>query len=104
MNEKIGVIISLENYQPSKFGLSKVKYAINDSESMKKIFIEVLGINEKNIHYFKDEQFTHTVGQSELQYYLKQMSSNTELYIYIMLGMASLVKGKIISLHMILTL
>ncbi len=82
MKEKIGVIISLENYQPNVYGLSKVKYATNDSESMKKIFIEVLEIDENNIYYFKDEQFTHTVGKSELQYYLKQMSSDTELYIY----------------------
>ena len=82
MNEKIGVIISLENYQCSQFGLSKVKYATNDSESMKKIFIEVLQINENDIYYFKDEQFTQVVGRSELQYYLNQMSSDTELYIY----------------------
>lgn len=82
MNDKMGVIISLENYQPNKFGLPKVKYATNDSESMKKIFIEVLQIDEKNIYYFRDEQFTHMVGKSELQYHLKQMASDTELYIY----------------------
>lgn len=82
MGEKMGIIISLENYQPNLFGLSKVKYATNDSEAMKKVFIEVLGIDESNIYYFKDDQFTHTTGKSGLQYYLKQMPSDTELYIY----------------------
>lgn len=82
MNEKIGVIISLENYQSNEFGLSNVKYATNDSETMKKIFIEVLGIEESNIYYFKDEQFTCMVGRAELQYYLKQMSNDAEIYLY----------------------
>lgn len=82
MGEKMGIIISLENYQSKESGLPKVKYATNDSESMKKIFIEVLQIDEKNIYYFKDEQFTYTIGKWELQYYLKQMSTDTELYIY----------------------
>ena len=82
MNEKMGVIISIENYVSNESGLPKVKYAINDSEAIKKIFIEVLGIEEKNIFYYKDDEFTWMVGKMELQYYLKQMSSDTELYIY----------------------
>lgn len=82
MREKIGVIISIENYQSSDFGLSKVEYATNDSEEMKKIFVEVFGINETNIYYYKDEQFTCAVGKSELQYYLNQIPCNAEVYLY----------------------
>ncbi len=82
MTEKIGVIISVENYQSSEFGLPKVKYATNDSSAMKKIFIDILGIEENNIYHYKDEQFTYATGKGELQYYLKQMSCESELYIY----------------------
>ena len=82
MDKKMGVIISLENYQPNEFGLHKVKYATNDGEAIKNLFINVLQIDESNIYYFRDEHFTHMVGKSELQYYLKQMPSDTELYIY----------------------
>ena len=82
MNEKMGVIISLESYQSKESGLPKVKYATNDSESIKELFIDVLRIDENNIYYFRDEQFTYMVGKSELQYHLRQMSSDTELYIY----------------------
>ena len=82
MNEKIGFIISLENYQSNEFGLSPVKYATNDSEAIKKVFIEVFGIPEKDIYYFKDEQFTCMVGKSDIQYYLRQVSASAEIYIY----------------------
>ena len=82
MSEKMGVIISLEKYQENEFGLPKVKYATNDSESMKKIFTDVLEINEENIYCFKDEQFSFMTGKSELQYYLKQMAKDTELFLY----------------------
>lgn len=82
MNEKIGFIISLENYRSNEFGLSPVKYATNDSEAIKKIFIEVFGIPEEDIYYFKDEQFTCMVGKSDIQYYLRQVSAGAEIYIY----------------------
>lgn len=82
MSTKMGVIISIENYQKTTFGLSKVKYATNDSEEIRKVFIDKIGINEDDIFYYKDEQFTLAVGKSELQYYLNQMSCDTELYIY----------------------
>ena len=82
MSTKMGVIISIENYQKTTFGLSHVKYATNDGEEIRKAFIEKIGIEEDNIFYYKDEQFTLSVGKSELQYYLNQMSCDTELYIY----------------------
>lgn len=82
MSTKMGVIISIENYQKTTFGLSKVKYATNDSEEIRKAFIEIIGIKEEDIFYYKDDRFTLSTGKSELQYHLKQMSCDTELYIY----------------------
>lgn len=82
MSEKMGIIISLENYQSKESGLHKVKYATNDSESIKKLFIDVLQIDESDIYYYRDEQFTYMTGKDEIRYHLGQMSSDTELYIY----------------------
>lgn len=82
MSTKMGIIISIEKYQSNASGLSTVKYATNDSKEVRKVFIEKIGIEEDNIYYYKDEQFTLAVGKSELQYYLRQMSCDTELYIY----------------------
>ena len=72
MSTKMGVIISIENYQKTTFGLSKVKYATNDSEEIRKAFIEIIGIKEEDIFYYKDERFTLSTGKSELQYHLKR--------------------------------
>ncbi len=82
MGTKMGLIISIEKYQSNDFGLANVKYATNDSEEIKKIFIEKIGIKEEDIFYYKDEKFTKSVGTSEIQYYLRQMPRGAELYIY----------------------
>ena len=82
MNEKMGIIISVENYQSSEYGLSSVKYATNDSDAIKQLFIDKFGIDEKDIYIYKNEQFTQSAANNEVQYYLKQMSPDTELYIY----------------------
>ena len=78
----MGIIISVENYQSSDFGLNNVKYATNDSDAIKQLFIDKFGIDEKDIYIYKNEQFTKSVANNEVQYYLKQMSPDTELYIY----------------------
>lgn len=78
----MGIIISVENYQSKDHGLSRVKYATSDSDAIKKIFIEKFGIDNDDIYVFKDDQFTKTTAENDIQYYLKQMSPDTELFIY----------------------
>ena len=82
MSEKIGIIITVENYQASPFGLNKVDYATNDGIEIKKVFSEVLKIDKNNIYCYQDEQFTRSTAMEEIQYYLTQMPIETELYLY----------------------
>lgn len=82
MSEKFGFIISIEEYQASAFGLPSVEYATNDGESVKDVFINIFGVNENNIYYFKDDKFTCASGRSQLKYYLKMLPTDAEVYFY----------------------
>lgn len=66
MSDKMGIIISVENYQSKDHGLSRVKYATSDSDAIKKIFIEKFGIDNDDIYVFKDDQFTKTTAENDI--------------------------------------
>ena len=82
MSDKMGIIISVENYQSTEYGLSKVKYATNDSDAIEQLFIEKFGLEKDDIYVYKNDKFTKSTAKNEIQYFLKQMSQETELYIY----------------------
>lgn len=62
----IAVIICVENYAQTN-GISKVKYASNDAHKVKETLITHMGVDEKNIHVYMDEDAL----RSSLQYGLK---------------------------------
>jgi hypothetical protein len=51
----VAIIICIEAYAPNN-GISSVKYAKNDAFSFKEALISNLGVEEKNIHMYIDEQ------------------------------------------------
>lgn len=82
MADKFGIIITVENYQPNRSGLSQVKYATADGIAMKKLFIEKIGIEEDHILMYQDSVFTCTSFQEDIRYHFKQLSPDTILYFY----------------------
>jgi len=82
MSEKFGIIITVENYQPSRYGLNNVKYANSDGQEIKKLFIEKFGIEEDKILTYQDSEFTLARFQTETRYYFKQLTADTVLFFY----------------------
>lgn len=82
MCQKIGVIITIQKYVDMELGLSEVDYASHDGEEIKKVFINIFKIAENDIFVFQDSQCTINSLRSQLEYNLKMMSNDYELYVY----------------------
>lgn len=81
---KIGIIISLENYSESEVGLRGVKHADSDASEIRNIFENVFSIPKNKILEYRNEEATCTAcGLSgDLNYRLKNLEPDTTIYFY----------------------
>lgn len=82
LNEKYGLIVTIENYQCGCNTLKKCKYATSDGELVRDMFLTAFQIPEINIKVYKDEQVTKNGILSEIHYWIKSLPDKSVLYLY----------------------
>lgn len=82
MDEKYGLIVTIENYQSGNNTLHKCKYANADGELVRNMFLTKLRIPEANINVYKDEQVTKNGIFSEIHYWIKSLPEDSVLYLF----------------------
>ena len=72
------VIVAIEEY---RFGINKVKYAINDAKAFYNLLINDLKVPSENIDLWLGKDATKTALEQELPYKIHQASSD-DLFIF----------------------
>lgn len=79
MTEKYGVIIAIENYQKDRW--SKVHYAKNDAELMRRVFLERFKVPSQNLEVLIDSDATFATLQYLFGHQIPS-SLDSEVYLY----------------------
>ncbi|AFU70525.1 uncharacterized protein containing caspase domain [Psychroflexus torquis ATCC 700755] len=81
--KSFAIIIAIEDYRFSgEQGISSVKFARNDASKFKKLLKEDFGLLEEDIIMWIDKDATKSALEDELQYYIRQLTSDTRFYFY----------------------
>ena len=80
-SKTVAIVIAIENYA-NKEQIKKVKYAESDARLFKDILINRLGVEEKNIYLFLNEEALKSSLQYNLQGLFLELSSEDRLVFY----------------------
>ena len=81
--KKIGIIIAIEEYSSAIVPqLSPVEFAVNDANSIKKIFNEQLYIEDEHLVFLINENASRDIVEKEVGNVLKKLNTDDECYFY----------------------
>lgn len=81
-NKTIAIIIAIENYTQRKNQVQSVKYAINDALRFKEMLISSIGVDQKDIHEYKNEEALKSTLEYEFKNLFHSLTENDRLIFY----------------------
>lgn len=81
--KKFGIIIAIEEYSTAVVPeLAKIEFAVNDANSIKKVFIDQLYIEEENLVFLINQEANKSDIERKLKSVFTHLSSVDECYFY----------------------